>query len=433
MTENPIKYYEREILEQGEERCNRLVHECLGVILCDENGEPRFADNNEALKYVVWGAKIGVGKNRQLKRAEKKLSQYVADTIFNNYSEAVLTNDIQAIRLTNEIYDRVRKFACAEQKLAMAYLRYILCWAAADGTIEENVEQKLADVFKENMDADFESRGIKMTPNLQINFANMPEKQRERERKYEEEKAQFIENQRKELKKREKIMAQLIEQAKKTMEATIADGTVRVQEIYQETIKLLDARYQAECAQNKSATENTNAMLAQLENEYDNLGMFNPIRKMEISNKISSCRTLLANLAAYKERLDYDYNAQTANAAKKQQDELAKLQRQQRQQWEARNIGIKKNSRKATETQLENEGYKELILDYLIRHDQATCSDMIQNIDTFRDLMLSNQRVSAICRAMVDEGTIEEKMIAGKVFFSIALSYTVEEDAFYGV
>lgn len=103
------------------------------------------------MKYVVWGAKIGVGKNRQLKCAEKQLSQYIADTIFNNYSEPVLTNDIQAMCLTSATYDSVRKFACAEQKLAMAYLRYILCWAAADGTIEENVEQKLTDVFKDSV------------------------------------------------------------------------------------------------------------------------------------------------------------------------------------------------------------------------------------------------------------------------------------------
>lgn len=80
----------------------------------------------------------------------------------------------------------------------------------------------------------------------------------------------------------------------------------------------------------------------------------------------------------------------------------------------------KEKSRKATETHLENETYKDMILDYLSWHDQATCVEMIQNIDTFREQMLSNQRVSAICRAMEYEGTIEKEMIAGKTLFSLA-------------
>lgn len=80
----------------------------------------------------------------------------------------------------------------------------------------------------------------------------------------------------------------------------------------------------------------------------------------------------------------------------------------------------KEKSRKATETHLENETYKDMILDYLSWHDQATCVEMIQNIDTFREQMLSNQRVSAICRAMVAEGTIEKSMVAGETLFSLA-------------
>lgn len=308
---------------------------------------------------------------------------------------------------------------------------------------------------------------------MQINFANMPEKQREKAKKAEEKREKAKEKARKEEKKKEKEIAQFIEQKKKKIEAKIADDMVMVQEVYKETIKLLDARYQAECAQNKSATENANAMLAQLENEYDNLGMFNLIRKMELSNRMSNCRSLLANLAAYKERLDYDYNTQTANAAKKQQDGLASLQWQQRDelaslQQEARNrlrpkklnraerskvhylqdakayleglptpygsncndliafcakelelLANKKNSLRMTETQLENENYKEMIIDYLSNGIPSTSSDMIQNINVFRDLMLSDERVRAICRELVDEGTLEKHMEKGKTLFSL--------------
>lgn len=303
---------------------------------------------------------------------------------------------------------------------------------------------------------------------MQINFANMPEKQREKAKKAEEKREKAKEKARKEEKKKEKEIAQFIEQKKKKIEAKIADDMVMVQEVYKETIKLLDARYQAECAQNRSATENANALLAQLENEYDNLGMFNPVRKMELSNRMSNCRSLLANLAAYKERLDYDYNTQTANAAKKQQDGLASLQWQQRDelaslQQEARNrlkpktitkaqrlqdakaylegmptpygsncndliafcakelelLANKKNSLRMTETQLENENYKEMIIDYLSNGIPSTSSDMIQNINVFRDLMLSDERVRAICRELVDEGTLEKHMEKGKTLFSL--------------
>lgn len=82
-------------------------------------------------------------------------------------------------------------------------------------------------------------------------------------------------------------------------------------------------------------------------------------------------------------------------------------------------LANKKNNRKQSATQVENEGYKTEIIQYLGTVTGATCTDMIKNISSMREAMLTNQRVSAICRLMVEEGTITKAMIKGQAIFSL--------------
>ena len=79
----------------------------------------------------------------------------------------------------------------------------------------------------------------------------------------------------------------------------------------------------------------------------------------------------------------------------------------------------KKNSaeRKPTATQTANEGYKEAILDALEVGKGYTITDLIKGVPALSDL--TNQRVSAIVRQMVEAGTLKREEIKRKAYFSL--------------
>ena len=80
----------------------------------------------------------------------------------------------------------------------------------------------------------------------------------------------------------------------------------------------------------------------------------------------------------------------------------------------------KKNSaeRKPTATQTANEGYKEAILDALEVGKGYTITDLIKGVPALSDL--TNQRVSAIVRQMVETGTLKREEIKRKAYFALA-------------
>lgn len=87
----------------------------------------------------------------------------------------------------------------------------------------------------------------------------------------------------------------------------------------------------------------------------------------------------------------------------------------------------KKNSgdKKLTKDQEANEGYKELILDYLSKlpaegegSEGVTCTQMFKEIPAFAEY--SPQKVSALCRQLKLAGLITSKEVKGKTLFSLA-------------
>ena len=78
----------------------------------------------------------------------------------------------------------------------------------------------------------------------------------------------------------------------------------------------------------------------------------------------------------------------------------------------------KKNSaeRKPTATQTANAGYKIAILDGMEDGMQYTITDLTKTISAIADL--SNQRVSAIVRQMVESGEVTRTEIKRKAYFS---------------
>lgn len=80
----------------------------------------------------------------------------------------------------------------------------------------------------------------------------------------------------------------------------------------------------------------------------------------------------------------------------------------------------KKNSaeRKPTATQQANEGFKSAIIAGMEQNKGYTITDLMKSIPEIADL--SNQRVSAIVRQMVEAGTLVREEIKRKAYFTLA-------------
>lgn len=79
----------------------------------------------------------------------------------------------------------------------------------------------------------------------------------------------------------------------------------------------------------------------------------------------------------------------------------------------------KKNSteRKPTATQTANEGFKEAIVNGISEGEKYTITDLIKTVPEIAEL--SNQRVSAIVRQMVESGSLVREEIKRKAYFSL--------------
>lgn len=80
----------------------------------------------------------------------------------------------------------------------------------------------------------------------------------------------------------------------------------------------------------------------------------------------------------------------------------------------------KKNSaeRKPTATQTANEGYKTAILEGMEADKAYTITDLMKSVEAIAEL--SNQRVSAIVRQMVEAGSVTREEIKRKAYFTKA-------------
>ena len=79
----------------------------------------------------------------------------------------------------------------------------------------------------------------------------------------------------------------------------------------------------------------------------------------------------------------------------------------------------KKNSseRKPTATQTANEGFKEAILCNISASEKYTITELIKAVPEIAEL--SNQRVSAIVRQMVESGSLVREELKRKAYFSL--------------
>ena len=89
---------------------------------------------------------------------------------------------------------------------------------------------------------------------------------------------------------------------------------------------------------------------------------------------------------------------------------------------------VKKNSgeRKPTANQVENAGLKGDILNGMVAGTKYTITDLMKDIPALADL--SNQRVSALVRQLVESGAVIRTEEKRKAYFELAVSETEDEE-----
>ena len=98
---------------------------------------------------------------------------------------------------------------------------------------------------------------------------------------------------------------------------------------------------------------------------------------------------------------------------------IANVDGEAKEKLEALKTSIaKKNSaeRKPTATQTANAGFKVAILEAMENGKKYTITDLLKTIEAIADL--SNQRVSAIVRQMIESGDVVREEIKRKAYFS---------------
>ena len=84
---------------------------------------------------------------------------------------------------------------------------------------------------------------------------------------------------------------------------------------------------------------------------------------------------------------------------------------------EIERLDNRNSSRKPTAEQVANDGYKDIIVDYLTEvATLKTITDLIKEIDIFADF--SNQKVSALCNALAKDGKIQRCVNRRKTYFA---------------
>lgn len=172
MAGNLMKYYEQQILNLTNGARKQLMQKCMETIIFDENGNSRF-EYSVVVAIMLAGAKIGVGREAPLNQQEKELSKIVAKKVFRNYTEEEVVNAIESFALKTTYNVVSALTAIADQDVAMAYFHYILCWALADGVIDDAMEGKIESLFGMKLILDFADNGPESVPTPKIQLTGL--------------------------------------------------------------------------------------------------------------------------------------------------------------------------------------------------------------------------------------------------------------------
>lgn len=82
---------------------------------------------------------------------------------------------------------------------------------------------------------------------------------------------------------------------------------------------------------------------------------------------------------------------------------------------------VRKNTaeKRPTAKQVENEGFRSMIVDFLaLQSEGMTCTDIQKGIPAFAEF--NNQKVAALVRPLVKDGTLVKNVVKGRALFSLA-------------
>lgn len=170
MAGNLMKYYEQQILNLTEDARNELARQCIRTLLSTVLSN---TDTETIIGSLLIGAKLGIGRDRSLNRGERNFSKYIATIIVQDHSEETLTSYIESLTLNESMYDVARSFSTDGLEPAMAFFRYALCWALADGVMEPDAEQRLESIFGMNLIVDFGNSGLESIPAPRIRVSGL--------------------------------------------------------------------------------------------------------------------------------------------------------------------------------------------------------------------------------------------------------------------
>lgn len=165
-----MKHYEQQILDLTEDARNELAYQCIGTLFSIALSG---ADTDTSIGTLLIGAKIGIGSDRPLNRGERNFSKYLATVLVKSHAEETLTSHIESLERNELMYEIARQISACGLKSAMAFFRYILCWALADGVIEPEVEEHLENIFGLFFVLDFADSGLESVPTPRVQLKGL--------------------------------------------------------------------------------------------------------------------------------------------------------------------------------------------------------------------------------------------------------------------
>lgn len=127
--------------------------------------------NESKVGILVLGAQLGVAGDQKLDPREKRMIESIFGKFVNSGMETMLELVMQEI--TDKTYQLLQIILKIGHRFAIPFLRYILCFAYADGVFEDSVADKLDGMFGMSLLVEFANSGEENVPAPQITLTGL--------------------------------------------------------------------------------------------------------------------------------------------------------------------------------------------------------------------------------------------------------------------
>lgn len=142
----------------------------LGEIIEALEGKDGFGDKF-LFAIMILGAKLGVAGDGIINDQEKELIEEVFGRIWNGSIDEIY--ELIGTEIEDSDYTLVEVLTQLGNVVAMPFLNYVLSFAYIDGEIEDDVAERLDNLFGMNLMVDFFQSGLEEvpTPKIRIKFS----------------------------------------------------------------------------------------------------------------------------------------------------------------------------------------------------------------------------------------------------------------------